>query len=346
VKVLIWTDQAYEAIPGGHRTQISSTITGLREMGIEVDLAWTQDVALDGIDLVHSFGAQAAWVRRAREARIPVVLSPLYWSQRYLPGVDSPHSLAERVLTVARFSASTARRGMALTSWRVLQPQLEKLICIESADLLAPNSKSEARAIREELGTSTPAHIVPNCVDSRLFVLPESSSQARRSGVLYVGRIEPHKNQLALIRALAGTGISLKIVGPVHPHHTSYLNVCQKAADSNVEFVGEVAHSKLVELYQRTEVHAMPSWFETTGLSSLEASVCGAAVVSTDRGYVRDYFGADAHYADPASVTSIRAAVLRALEAGHSDALRERILGNFTLQHAARETLAAYEHAR
>jgi glycosyltransferase involved in cell wall biosynthesis len=160
-----------------------------------------------------------------------------------------------------------------------------------------------------------------------------------------VGRIEPHKNQLALIRALAGTGIGLKIVGPVHPHHADYLKVCQQAADSDVEFVGIVALTKLVELYQRTEVHAMPSWFESTGLSSLEASLCGAAVVSTDRGYVRDYFGTDVHYADPASLASIRAAVLRALEVGHSAALRERILENFTLQHAARETLAAYERA-
>ena len=67
-----------------------------------------------------------------------------------------------------------------------------------------------------------------------------------------------------------------------------------------------------------------------------------AAVVSTNRGYVREYFGDEAHYADPADLGSIRDAVVRALERGHSMALRQRILDNFTLEHAARATLDAY----
>src|ERR1700751_128391 len=97
MRVLIWTDEAYDGIPGGHRVQIDSTIAGLRELSVEVRLADTADASLDGVDLVHSFGARAAWTRRARHAGIPVVISPVYWSQSYVFGIETPRPWRERL---------------------------------------------------------------------------------------------------------------------------------------------------------------------------------------------------------------------------------------------------------
>ena len=60
---------------------------------------------------------------------------------------------------------------------------------------------------------------------------------ARPTVVAYVGRIEPHKNQLGLIRELHGTGVELMIVGDEHPHHPEYVARCRREADSKVTFV-------------------------------------------------------------------------------------------------------------
>ena len=87
----------------------------------------------------------------------------------------------------------------------------------------------------------------------------------------------------------------------------------------------------------------MPSWFETTGLASLEAGLCGASIVSTDRGHAREYFGTMARYCDPSSPHSIRSAIEAALSTAQSDDLRKHIAGNFTWAHTAAKTVEAYE---
>ena len=204
---------------------------------------------------------------------------------------------------------------------------------------VAPNSILEAEQIRADTGTSTPMSIVPNGVDHRIFTPPHSS--AHRRGVPIVGRLEPHKNQLGLIRELRGTGIPLTIVGPEHPHHSKYASRCRAEAGRFVTFVGDIDHEDLPDLFRNAAVHVLPSWFETTGLVSLEAAASGCAVVTTNRGYAREYFLDLVHYCDPGVKGSIRAAVRRALETPVTAALRRRVVDNFTWEHAARATLKA-----
>ena len=52
----------------------------------------------------------------------------------------------------------------------------------------------------------------------------------------------------------------------------------------NVILLGEVPHDDLAKYYASCKVHALVSWMETTGLSSLEAGVMGANIVITDKG--------------------------------------------------------------
>ena len=231
------------------------------------------------------------------------------------------------------------KRGPVVTSETFLETSTKTALSYESADLLLPNSEAEARTIISELGITTPTHVVPNAADAELFTPPE---RVARSGVLYVGRIEPHKNQLGLIRALRMTGIGLTIAGPPHPHHPQYFEACIAAAGPDVVFTGALNPAELVPLYQQAQVHAMPSFFETTGLSSLEAALCECGVVTTDRGYAREYFDGHAYYCDPTSESSIRTAIATAIQRPLTG-MRERALERYTWPHAAAATVAAYE---
>ncbi len=56
----------------------------------------------------------------------------------------------------------------------------------------------------------------------------------------------------------------------------------------------------------------MPSWFETTGLSSLEAAAMGCNIVITRKGDAYEYFGDYAYYCDPESPDSIFKAIEKA----------------------------------
>jgi glycosyltransferase involved in cell wall biosynthesis len=89
-------------------------------------------------------------------------------------------------------------------------------------------------------------------------------------------------------------------------------------------------------------VHVLPSYFETTGLSSLEAAVMGCNIVVTDKGDTRDYFKNDAWYCEPEDPASIRQAVEAAYDAPYNEAFRQRIFQEYTWKRAAEETLKAY----
>jgi glycosyltransferase involved in cell wall biosynthesis len=220
--------------------------------------------------------------------------------------------------------------------------ELEKLAAYEASDMLLPNSDGEGESIRRDLGVTTPMTIVPNGVD------PERFNQAgvpfdQRDIVLSVGRIDPHKNQLGLIRALRGSGKKLVIVGYEHPDHGVYAGECRSSGAGWVDFIDGVPHDELREVFARARVHALPSWFETTGLVSLEAALSGCSVVSTDRGHAHEYLGDRATYCDPADVKSIRHAVELAWQREPSPDLRQYVLDHFTWDHVARATYEAYE---
>ena len=93
------------------------------------------------------------------------------------------------------------------------------------------------------------------------------------------------------------------------------------------------------------KVHALVSWMETPGLSSLEAGAMGCNLVITEKGDTRDYFGDEAFYCDPESVESIRAAVVAARAAPAKPLLQQRIRTQYTWNKAAEMTFKGYELA-
>lgn len=328
---------------GGHRVQACSTARALRELGVDVTMVDGGEFEGGVYDVVHMFGASTGLVRAARRAGSAVVASPIWWSAEYRVTGGRQPRLTHRVEFAARLAYSTARRGIHATARRLRHRLDEAALAFEGADLLLPNSEREAAQIRDDLGVSTPMHVVPNAVDERWFTPPEQPAQ--RAGVAYVGRIEPHKNQLGLIRELRGTGIPLVIAGPSHPHHTKYAARCRREADGLVTFHPGGGPEEVRDIYRSALVHVLPSWFETTGLVSLEAAACGCAVVTTNRGYVREYFGDLVAYCDPGTRGSIRSAVEGALAEGPSPDLRRVVVENYTWEQAARATLAGYELA-
>jgi glycosyltransferase involved in cell wall biosynthesis len=171
--------------------------------------------------------------------------------------------------------------------------------------------------------------------------------------VLCVGRIEPRKNQLALIEALRGTDIPLTLVGDAGRFSRRYYERCRRAAEggggsiarSEVRFLPGQPVEALPALYHGAEVHACVSWYETPGLVNLEAALCGCAIVATRGGSTPEYLGEDAHYADPGSPERIRGAVEGARRRGASRELAQRVRGAYTWDAAAARTIEGYRMA-
>lgn len=348
--------------PGGDTVQILQTAAALRRIGLTVDLCERPDPDLRGYDCVHLFHLDRLWENEAHCRRIaargvPAVLSTIYW-----PGDDYDRggrtgfqgflartfgSEAYRSLRVAQRWAMALRSGRgAHGRWRpTVSFRHSARFVLRTVSVLLPNSRLEQEVIERYFGDVPPAVVVPNAADSSLFRPPARAWPEGRDGVLCVGRIEPRKNQLALIRAMRGSGIRLTLVGKAGQLSKSYYRRCVREAGDEVQFISLVEPAVLRDLYGAARVHANVSWYETPGLVSLEAALCGCSLVVTPGGSTREYFRNDACYARPEDPAAIRAAVEAAMTRPPDATLAARIAREYTWKAAAERTRDAYELA-
>ena len=325
---------------GGGEVQMMATGRALRDLGLDAHCWRPWEERLAEARLLHLFGSQSehlAVVEAARRQHVPVVLSTIAWFS--LAGYwAEPRPLVRRLAACA---------GLAIRNWcpRVYSWR-RKLY--QSVDLLLPNSHAEAEQLVRCFGVPTRRiHVVPNGADPR-FGAADPEPFARQVGgpgfVLCAGRIEPRKNQRALLRALHGSGLRVVLVGGVVPGHEAYLAECRRVADERVRFVGPLEHDdpRLASAYAACGCLALCSWYETPGLAALEAGMSGAPLVLPEGGSAREYFGPQAEYVRPTDLRGIRSAVTKALRRGRSKALAEHVAGSFSWAAAAGVTLEAY----
>jgi glycosyltransferase involved in cell wall biosynthesis len=216
---------------------------------------------------------------------------------------------------------------------------------LDSASIIMPNAQSEADAICKDFGEGLrkKMHVVPNAVDPGLRTMATDwfyKQSGLRDFVLCVGSIYSRKNQLSLVRALNRTKLDVVLVGPTPSKR--YLRMCKKYCKGRLHITGPLRHPDVGAVYARAAVHVQPSWYETPGLSSLEAALLGCNVVCTSRGTARDYFGNLAHYCEPDNVSSILKAVLSAMSERHGESLHMLVATEFRWERAAERTWEAY----
>lgn len=363
MKVLFLSRRTLFSVPGGDTVQLTKTAEYLRRLGVSVDVSTELEPSFRGYDLVHAFNLMRPQevflqVRKAKVEGYPIALSTIFGlyteyerkARTGLAGLVARHVPpweVERLKVIARALVSREMsKGSALVATRGYRRLCERIT--DMVDVFLPNSQSEMRRVWRDFPSSVgKAHVVvPNAVDLAIFNparvrVPEEFEQFRDC-VLSVARIEGRKCQLELVRALKDSALRLVLIGRPAPNHIAYFNQVRREAGDQVRFVGQVSHEALACYYSVARVHALISWMETPGLSSLEAGAMGCRLVVTDKGDTRDYFADDAWYCDPENVGSIRAAVEAAYASPSTEGLAERIRREFTWEAAAQSTLDGY----
>jgi glycosyltransferase involved in cell wall biosynthesis len=354
--------------PGGDQVQLEQTaraLRGLHQVDARVSTDATPDLA--GVDAVHVFGIvrpQETWaqVKNAYSQGKPVFLSTVYcdvWEFERTVRTDTVGRIARHSSRDVVEALKAAGRGVKQREWsrgslalfaRGFSRMQREIVEMTSAFL--PNSRSEWLRVARDFGLSPDdlrVSVVPNGFDSDATLprdvggdLPDL--QRFDGCVLCVARVESRKNQLNLVEACRETGLQLVLAGPPTANQARYVHRVRELAESlkNVHVLGAVSSEDKARLYHLASVHVLPSWMETTGLSSLEAAVAGCAIAVTPNGDTRDYFRDDVEYCDPASPSSIRDAILRAGDRGPSVALEHRIRTEYTWERSAEATYRAY----
>ncbi|HVD98467.1 MAG TPA: glycosyltransferase [Cytophagaceae bacterium] len=342
--------------PGGDTTQIEMTARYLRRLGIVVDIKLTNDT-LDykKYDLLHFFNIiRPDDILPHINHDVPFVVSPILvdyseYEKKNRQGILGKlfSILNPSQIEYLKAWARWIKNGDKIKSYYYLSNGHHKsLIRIaREARMLLPNSDSEYYRLKKEIGFEVPYLKIPNAIDHEIFQENVAEEIQFKDHVLCVGRIEGRKNQLMLIRALAGMEINLSIIGKPSPNHIAYYEECKRVASgyNNIHFIEQIDHSKLPGIYKASKVHVLASWFETTGLSSLEAAAMGCNIVVTKKGDTEEYFGEKAYYCEPDDVDSIRTAIVQAYTNTRMPGLRDFIFNHYTWSQAAQQTLKAYK---
>lgn len=345
----------YESVRGGDTIQAVFTAGELKKLGIQVDIFRACDpVDYRRYDLMHLFNLSrpADHLRHITRSRLPYVVSTIYVDYS---GFDT-HARNAMSRQLFRM-AGRNRSEYVKTCYRMFRGQ-DRLVSrsylkghrramlkiLTGAKMLLPNSYSEYSRLVREFGcddVQPPYRIIPNGIDPFLFKLPGRNDR-RGDLVICVGQIYGLKNQHQLIEATRKLGVRLLIIGNPPPNHGGYMAYCRRIAHPHVQFPGYLPQRQLVLHYARSKVHALPSWFETTGLSSLEAGAMGCNLVVGRGGDTGDYFTNHASFCDADNPEDLEKALCRELNRENSLDFREHILANYTWEKAAAKTRDAY----
>jgi glycosyltransferase involved in cell wall biosynthesis len=340
---------------GGSGLQVTETANQLVKSGISVDIYLThQEIDYSKYDLLHFFDlTRPANILPHIHSGKPFVISPILvdfseFDKYHRKGFGgmlfkfiSPDKI-EYIKTVARWLLKKDSLRSKSYLWRGQRRSIRFIL--KKTALLLPNSEAEYKKLSSSYKINRPYTIVPNGVNTEFFS-SFGIIRKREDLIICAARIEGIKNQLNLIKALNNTAYSLLLIGEPSPNQQSYYKECKKQAASNIHFLGKLSQEELATYYQQAKVHVLPSWFETCGLSSLEAAFMGCNLVITDRGFTRDYFGNDAFYCEPGDPASIFEAIDRAAKASQNNNLRQKIMKEFTWEIAATKTLEGYRKA-
>ena len=354
LKIAMISRSTLFTVRGGDTIQILETARHLRLLGVSVDVCLTSDIIdYQQYDLLHFFNIirPADILYHIKKSKKPYVVSTIYIDYS---GFDKKHRKGvagfvfrflssdgiEYVKTISRAilrkDSLRTYRYLAMGQRRAIRKILKNALC------LLPNSSSEYKRREEQYRCSNDFYIINHGINPALFI-EKKDIERNPLLVICVARIEGIKNQLNLIKALNNTEFTLLIIGAASPNQASYYQACKNLAQKNIHFIDHVPQNELVSYYQLAKVHVLPSWFETTGLSSLEAAAMGCNIVITLKGDTYDYFGKDVFYCDPASPDSILSSIRLAANSNTNQALSAKIIEKYNWQTASEQTLYAYQ---
>lgn len=347
MQVAFITRSTLYTAPGGDTVQVLATAKYLQPFGVTVHIKLSTDsINYSNYDLLHFFNIirPADFIKHLNCSK-PFVVSTIFVDYS---AYDKTHrgllfrllspGFTEYAKTVARWLRGKDAIAGKQYLWLGHNRSIVKILT--QAACLLPNSENEYRRLREAFHIDKKYFVVPNGIDTGIF--NESQESKDPLMVICAARIEGIKNQLNLVRALNNTKFKLYLIGNAAPNQKNYYNDCKRIAASNIFFVDNLPQAELKKYYARAKVHVLPSWFETTGLSSLEAAAMGCNIVTGNRGDAREYFGDRAFYCDPSIPRSIYQAVEKASRAPVDPSLEKEIRTKFTWPQAAFSTFQAY----
>jgi glycosyltransferase involved in cell wall biosynthesis len=316
---------AQSAERGGAELALERVAARLPELGFDVETAWPDRLPVGGLRAGAWPRAVLAWPRAHRLARhFDLVLLNGIVTQRLAPAMTS----ATLVPYIHELADSPPR------AWRSQRYWSATPLVLCACDAVAQRCRALG-APSDRLRT--------------VYAPVESVEPAERPAwadgpiVGFVGRIEPHKGTLDLVRAMREVDARLVIVGD---GTGDYADEVRREAGERVAFVGHVDDAR--RLMPWFDVLAVPSHREAFGTVAAEALAAGTPVVATRGGGIEEYVtpGRNGDLVMPGDTSALANALRNLLARAESmtEAARESVQ-RFATDHVASDVAGVLRDA-
>lgn len=345
-----------ESCVTGDATQMRLTVQALRRIpGVELDCLYYQSsdcltkengelIPWEQLeyryDVAHVFTIRktlhSKTIKKAL-SKLPSLLSTVYWNNAFREYISVKNGVVKRF-----FFRSLEYLFRRVTGWKVKH---YAPWCLG----ILPNSWAEGDVFQKvhSLRKHAISIPVPNAIriPESLVNLPRPDCVPDGDYIVCPGIFAPRKNQINLIRAMKGSGIPIVFLGQRYNMVPGFYEQCRKEADEHMFFLGHIPSSddKYWAILKHARISVLTSDCETPGIAMLESAAAGARPVVPIHGGTQEYFGITAEYLHPASLTSIRKAVLSAWERNRLTDDEAAQFSKFDWNWTARLTHAAYQ---
>lgn len=298
-----------------------------------------------------------------------VVDSPELLAEGLMPAVTKAAPLAIRLYTPhSKFMAEQLHNVTANFDHQFVA--MVERVAMLNADAITSPSDDLADFISEDFNyPRQEIQIIRNPIDPNAFC-PEGPRALEADGklkVLFVGRLEERKGITYLVHAIPNIleqcpDTEFVIIGADTVNSAggqrSVLNdlrdfLARNQALSHVQFIPRVPLAELPTYYRSADICVVPSVYDNSPYTCLEAMACGRPVVGTSGGGTKEYVthGECGIIVPPRDSEALETAIVGLLKDGRTrnrmgERARQRVLDKFQRTQIAKETLALYEQAR
>ena len=221
--------------------------------------------------------------------------------------------------------------------WHALQDSLRE--ARRSAHIIADSNFTKGDLVEAGVDEQKISVVYPG-IDKSFYRIgvddPRRMAFRKKYGIHYpfllsLGTLEPRKNIPAAIRAFTALkrapqwkDLRFVIAGsPGWLYHDTLKEARVSAVRHDIVFLGPMADSERILLYNEARAFIYPSFFEGFGFPPLEAQACGCPVVVSNRTSLPEIIADSGIAADPWNITLLAESLERVLEEG---ATREKLI--------------------
>jgi glycosyltransferase involved in cell wall biosynthesis len=211
---------------------------------------------------------------------------PMIFKSNQLPGADLPlralgQASARYIARCGYLYTDFIERHYGKQSTEAQQFHDLEHRAFQRADQIVLTTEEMKRSVESRYAFAAgKVQVIPNYVDTELFRPRERKACAGLFSIVTVGRLEPQKNLVTLIEALAGQPIALTIVGsgPLRAE----LEQKAREVQATVQIVEPRPHAELADYLTQFNLFVLPSLYEGHPKVLIEAMAAGLPVLGTN----------------------------------------------------------------